>query len=98
MESSVHLVDGHNEVGMLWKSHNPWLPDNREMAKAILQSLKRKRKRDENFHGKDRDFIYNLFSKGFARKLSVEEVNRRGRFATSWCILPSKERQNSCCV
>ena len=79
MENSVHLVDGHNVVGMLWKSHNPWLPDNREMAEAILQSLKRKPKRDENFHGKDRDFIYNLFSKGFARKLSVEEVNRRGR-------------------
>ena len=42
MENSVRVVDGHYEVGMLWKSVTPWLPNNRQMAAARLQSLKRK--------------------------------------------------------
>ena len=78
MGNSVHLVDGHYEVAMLWKSDNPWLPDNRQMAEARLQYLKRKLKRDKNLHKKFRDFIDCLVSKGYAWKLSAEEVNRRG--------------------
>ena len=62
---------------MLWKSEDPWLPDNRQMAEARLQSLKRKLERDENFHRKYRDFMDNLVSKGYARKLTAEESERR---------------------
>ena len=54
MENSVCVVGGHYEVGMLWKSDTPWLPNNRQTAKARLQSLKRKLKRDENIHRKYR--------------------------------------------
>ena len=50
MENSVRVVDGHYEVGMLWKSVTPWLPNNRQMAEARLQSLKRKLQRDTKFH------------------------------------------------
>ena len=49
MENSVCVVGGHYEVGMLWKSDTPWLPNNNQTAEARLQSLKRKLKRDENF-------------------------------------------------
>ena len=49
----------------------------RHMAEGRLQSLKRKLKRDENFHKKYRDYMDNLVSKGYARKLSAEKVNRR---------------------
>ena len=52
MENSVCVVGGHYEVGMLWKSDTPWLPNNRQTAEARLQSLKRKLKRDENIHRK----------------------------------------------
>ena len=79
MTNSVRLVNGHYEVGMLWKSEDPWLPDNRKMAEARSQSLKRKLKRDENFHRKYRDFMDNLVSKGYARKLTVEEAVHRSR-------------------
>jgi len=79
MKNSVRLVNGHYSVGMLWKREDPWLPDNRQMAEARLQSLKRKLKRDENFHWKYRDFMDNLVSKGNARKLTAEEFERRRR-------------------
>ena len=79
MKNSVRLVNGHYSVEMLWKSEDPWLPDNRQIAEARLQSLKRKLERDENFHRKYRDFMDNLFSKGYARKLTAEESERRSR-------------------
>ena len=40
MENSVCVVGGHYEVGMLWKSDTPWLPNNKRTAEARLQSLK----------------------------------------------------------
>jgi len=64
---------------MLRKSEFPWLPDNRQMVEARLQSLKGKLKRDENFHQKYRDFMENLVSKGYARKLTAEETEHRSR-------------------
>ena len=52
MENSVQIVDGHYEIGMLWKSVTPWLPNNKQTAEARLQALKRKLQRDETFHRK----------------------------------------------
>ena len=79
MENSVRLVNGHYSVGMLWKSEDPWLPDNRQMAEARLQCLKKKLEHDENFHRKYRDFMVYLISKGYGRKLTAEESERRSR-------------------
>ena len=79
MKNSVCLVNGHYSVGMLWKNKDPWLPDNRRMAEVRLQSLKRKMKRDQKFHRNYRDFMDNLVSKGYARKLTAEEAQRRSR-------------------
>jgi len=75
MKNSVRPVNGRYSVGMLWKSEDPWLPDNRQMAEVRLQSLNRKLERDENFHREYRDFV----SKGYARKLTAEESERRSR-------------------
>ena len=77
MENSVRIVDGHYEIGMLWKSVTPWLPNNKQMAEARLQSLKRKLQRDETFHRKYREFMENLIDRGYARKLTEEEAARR---------------------
>ena len=79
MKNSVCLVNGHYSVGMLWTNEDPWLPDNRRMVEVRLQSLKRKLKRSENFHRKYRDFMDNLVSKGYARKLTAKEAERRSR-------------------
>ena len=76
MENAVRVVDGHYEIGMLWKSATPWLPNNRQMAESRLQSLKRKLLRDKTFHRKHREFMENLIEKGYARKLTEEEAAR----------------------
>ena len=79
MENSVQIVDGHYEIGMLWKSVTPWLPNNKQMAEARLQALKRKLRRDETFHRKYREFMEKLIERGYARKLTEEEAARRSR-------------------
>ena len=79
MENSVCVVGGHYEVGMLWKSDTPWLPNNKQTAEARLQSLKRKLKRDENFNRKHREFMENLIQKGCARKMNEEEALRQSQ-------------------
>ena len=38
MENSVFVVGGRYEVGMLWKSYTPWLPNNKQTVEARLQS------------------------------------------------------------
>ena len=64
---------------MLWKSDTPWRPNSKKTAEARLQSLKRKLKRDENFHRKYREFMENLIQKGYARKMTEEEAVRRSQ-------------------
>ena len=64
---------------MLWNSDTPWLPNNKQTAEARLQSLKRKLKRDENFHRKYREFMENLIQKGYARKMTEEKALRRSQ-------------------
>ena len=36
MENSVCVVSGRYEVGMLWNSDTPWLPNNKQTAEARL--------------------------------------------------------------
>ena len=78
MENSVRVVDGHYEISILWKSATPWLPNNRQMAEARLQSLKSKLLRDKTFHRKYKEFMQNLIERGYARKLT-EGARRSGK-------------------
>ena len=79
MDNSVCVVGGHYEVGMLWKSDTTWLPNNKQTAEARLQSLKRKLKRDGNFHRNYREFMENLIQKGYAKRMTEEEAVRRSQ-------------------
>ena len=79
MENSVCVVGGHYEVGMLWKSDTPWLPNNRQTAEVRLQFLKKKLKRDENIHRKYREFMESLIQKRYARNMTEEEALRRSQ-------------------
>ena len=79
MENSVCVVGGHYEVGMLWKSDTPWLPNNRQTAEVRLQFLKRKLKRDENIHRKYRELMESLIQKRYARNMTEEEALRRSQ-------------------
>ena len=88
MENTVCKRGGHYQVGMLWRSENPWLPNNIEMAKARLRSLHRKLLRDKDLHKKYSDFMKNLFTKGYARKLKNEDVERHTR--KTWYLFSSR--------
>ena len=77
LNSSVRLVDGHYEVGMLWKHENPWLPNNRMTAVARLRSLRRRLSADEQLCCKYRNFMDDLLTKGYARKLTEDEAAAR---------------------
>ena len=74
LNSSVVLVDGHYEVGMLWKHDNLWLPNNRMTAVAKLCSLKRWLYTDDQLCCKYRNFMDELLTKGYARKLTEDET------------------------
>ena len=77
LNSSVRLVDGHYEVGMLWKHENPWLPNNRMTAVARLRSLRRRLCADGQLCCKYRNFMDDLLTKGYARKLTEDESAAR---------------------
>ena len=77
LNSSVRLVDGHYEVGMLWKHENPWFPNNRMTAVARLRALKRRLCTDEQLCCKYRSFMDDLLTKGYTGKLTEDEAAAR---------------------
>ena len=46
MDSSISLLDGHYQMGVLWRNDNPVLLYNRPLAEARLQYLKKRFRRD----------------------------------------------------
>ena len=62
---------------MLWKHENPWLPNNRMTAVARLRSLRRRLSTDEQLCCKYRNFMDDLLTKGYARKLTEDEAAAR---------------------
>ena len=46
LETTTTLKDKHYKIGLLWKTDNPKLPMNRELAENILVSLEKRLKRN----------------------------------------------------
>jgi hypothetical protein len=84
LDKTVCMVNGHYEVGMLWKSEETWLPDNRNMAAAQLRTLRRKLDKNAELRGKYKAFVDDYLEKGYARKLTVEET--AGRTNKTWYL------------
>jgi len=57
IDSSISLLDGHYQMGLLWRDDNPALPYNRPLAEARLQYLKKRFRRDPELEVKYRDAI-----------------------------------------
>ncbi|XP_068712758.1 uncharacterized protein [Montipora foliosa] len=74
IDNSISLLDGHYQMGLLWRDDNPVLPYNRPLAEARLQYLKRRFRRDPELEVKYRDVIQDCVDKGYARKLNKQEV------------------------
>ena len=87
IEETCDLVDGHYEVGLLWRDDQRRLPDNRNLAERRLESLKRRLTKPENneLALKYREVMNDYIKKGYARQLTQEEVERESPIR---CYLP----------
>ena len=74
---TISKVDGHYQIGLLWKQEVPSLPFNRAAAEARLQHLKRRFSRDPGLEAKYRAVIDDYVIKGYARTLTPEEAARK---------------------
>ena len=79
IENTISKVDGHYQIGLLWKHEDPHLPCNRAAAEARLHHLKRRFSRDPDLEAKYRAVIEESVIKGYARKLTPEEATKRSR-------------------
>jgi len=57
IENTISKVDGHYQIGLLWKQEDPNLPFNRVAAEARLHHLKRRFSRDSDLEAKYRAVI-----------------------------------------
>ncbi|KFD46952.1 hypothetical protein M513_12142 [Trichuris suis] len=73
--SSFEFVHGRYEVGLLWKSDNVTLPNNRSMAKSRFESLRRKLMNDPVLYDLYREAISCLSRSGIVRLVMPYEAN-----------------------
>ena len=72
-DTTRHIGDRY-ESGLLWKSDNPMLPDNRVAALNRFTSLEKKFKADPIFAGKYKAVIDEYVALKHARKLTEDEI------------------------
>ena len=77
IESTISKVNGHYQMGLLWKEECPILPCNRVVAEARLKHLKGRFHRDTQLHNKCRAVIEDYVTKGYARRLTRKEASAR---------------------
>ena len=78
IKDTTTFVDGHYEVGLLWKCDNPQLPDNRPLADKRAESLRRRltKQGNEELAAKYREVMNDYITKGYAHRLTPEEAAR----------------------
>ncbi|XP_068674574.1 uncharacterized protein [Montipora foliosa] len=74
ISDSVCKRDGHYQMDLLWKDDNHLLPYNRVLAETRLQHLQKRFGRDQVLELKYRAVIEDCVAKGYARKLTKDEV------------------------
>ncbi|XP_073821397.1 uncharacterized protein [Musca autumnalis] len=78
LKTSCQKVDGRYEVGLLWKYNVKQLPESYNNARKRLTCLQKKFQKDKNLRDVLQEQINNLLKKGYARKLSDEEISNNG--------------------
>ena len=71
--------NGHYIVSMPWKGHSVNLPDSRFVAEKRFQGLLNRFKRNPELHKMYSENIKDYVNKGYARKMTEAEVNRRSK-------------------
>ena len=73
MEESISCVDGHYEMAIPFKQKPLRLPDNKPLAEARLQCLRRRLSRDSGLHEKYSAGMEDMITKGYACRVEEEE-------------------------
>ena len=76
--------DGRYQLPLLWKEDYPSLPNNLEMAKQRLSSLKRRLLKDPSLKAKYTEVVENYVSKGHARRMNFDGGQRQSKI--SWYL------------
>ena len=84
LQSTIRLVQGHFEVGLLWKSDDRQLPDNRTEALRNLYANQARCRRDPAYQRDLCNAIEKLVEQGYSRKLSVSEL--KGPVGGTWYL------------
>ena len=86
IEDTTHLVDGHYQVGMLWRKDERWFPNNLVMARQRLESLRCRlmKSGNEEMTIKYREVMNSYIISGFACKLSEKELAKES--STHWYL------------
>ena len=84
LDQTFTMKDGHYETGLLWKADDIVLPDNRKQAEKRLESLKRRLQKEPSLEQKYRSVMDDYLEKGYARRLSQDEVLTSGEILQRW--------------
>lgn len=74
--SIVH-ENGHYKIGLPWRDENTFLPNNRALAHACLQQLKRKLSRDSTLHQKYTETVNVYIAKGYAKEVNHMDTDSK---------------------
>ena len=76
LEKTTKFVNGHFQVGLLWKNDFPILQNNRERAIQRFKSLEIRFSKNPEFFNMYKSQIDDYITSGQAKLLSAEEKNQ----------------------
>lgn len=77
MEKTITKVDGHYQMGLLWKDENVQLPNNRAVAEIRLKHLKRRLEKNPTLKMKYLAILDDYKEKNYAQKLTRDETVKK---------------------
>ncbi|XP_036347872.1 uncharacterized protein LOC118757252, partial [Rhagoletis pomonella] len=78
MNDTYQKIGNRYEIGLMWRDLNVSIPDSYSYAHQRLKCLRKKFIKDPNLKYTIQSQIDNLLAKGYAKKLTEEEVAARG--------------------
>ena len=100
LEKTTKFVNGHFQVGLLWKNDFPILQNNRELAIQRFKSLEKRFSKNPEFFNMYKSQINDYITSGQAKLLSPEEKNNTSSITNyitpSWSIKCKQARSCPC--
>ncbi|XP_040172707.1 uncharacterized protein LOC120905736 [Anopheles arabiensis] len=74
LQNNTKHVDGRYTTGLLWRSDNVFMPENRQMALSRMECLERKMSRNTSLAEKINEILEDYLEKGYARPIREDEL------------------------